>query len=69
MLFSMYDRTVKPIPEPTTTGLRYRIETLIGITGVKMQKYRMSWTQAILAPLNLVWRPHLILILVFEVSI
>ncbi|KAF8198617.1 MFS general substrate transporter [Pholiota molesta] len=66
---TMYDRTVKPIPEPTTTGLRYRIETLIGITGVKMQKYRMSWTQAILAPLNLVWRPHLILILVFEAMV
>ncbi|KAF8189378.1 MFS general substrate transporter [Pholiota molesta] len=66
---TMYDRTVKPIPEPTTTGLRYRIETLVGITGLKMQKYRMSWTQAIFAPLTLVWRPHLILILVFEAMV
>ncbi|KAF8156654.1 MFS general substrate transporter [Crassisporium funariophilum] len=63
---TMYDRTVRPIPEPTTTGLRYRIETLIGITGVKMQKYRISWTQSIMSPLHLVWRPHLLMILIFE---
>jgi hypothetical protein len=66
-LFSIYDRTLKPIPEPTTTGLRYRIETLIGITGSKMQKYRISWTESILAPLRLVWRPHLLMLLIFEV--
>ncbi|KAG6864326.1 hypothetical protein C0991_010446 [Blastosporella zonata] len=63
----MYDRTVKPIPERPTTGLRYRIETLIGITGVKMAKYRASWMESILTPLNVVWRPHLIMILLFEV--
>ena len=66
-LFSIYDRTVRPIPEPTTTGLRYRIETLIGITGSKMQKYRISWTESILNPFRLVWRPHLIVLLIFEV--
>ena len=66
-LFSIYDRTVRPIPEPTTTGLRYRIETLIGITGSKMQKYRISWTESILNPFRLVWRPHLIMLLIFEV--
>lgn len=32
------DRDVVPFPERPTTGLRYRIETLIGITGVKMAK-------------------------------
>ncbi len=63
----MYDRTVKPIPEAQTTGLRYRIESLIGITGVKMAKYRISWTESILSPLNVVWRPHLLGILIFEV--
>jgi len=65
--FSMYDRTVRPIPEPTTTGFRYRIETLIGITGSKMQKYRVSWTESILNPLRLIWRPHLLMLLIFEV--
>ncbi|KAF8804778.1 MFS general substrate transporter [Phlegmacium glaucopus] len=63
---TMYDRTVRPIPEPTTTGLRYRIETLIGITGSKMQKYRVSWTESILSPLRIVWRPHLLMLLIFE---
>lgn len=35
---TMYDRDVVPFPERPTTGLRYRVETLIGITGVKMAK-------------------------------
>lgn len=63
----MYDRTVKPIPEPTTTGLRNRIENLLGITGLKMAKYRVSWAEAILSPFRLVWRPHLLMMLIFEV--
>jgi len=62
----MYDRTVKPIPEPSTTGLRYRIETLIGITGWNMSKYRISWAESIWSPFKVVWRPHLLMILVFE---
>lgn len=65
----MYDRTVKPIPEPPTKGLRYRIETLIGLTGVKMAKYRSSWKESILSPFNVVWRPHLMMILWFEVGV
>jgi len=63
---TLYDRTAKPIPEPPTRGLRYRIETLIGITGVKMQKYRISWAESIMSPFYLVWRPHLLMILIFE---
>jgi len=63
---TIYDRTVRPIPEPATTGLRYRIETLLGITGWKMSKYRISWTKSILSPFNVVWRPHLLMILIFE---
>jgi MFS family permease len=63
---TIYDRTVRPIPEHTTTGLRYRIETLIGITGAKMQKYRISWAESIMSPFYLVWRPHLLMVLIFE---
>jgi MFS family permease len=66
---TMYDRTCRPIPERPSTGLRYRIESLVGITGLKMQKYRISWTEAILSPLNVVWRPHLLGILVFEAMV
>ncbi|KAL9708886.1 hypothetical protein Ac2012v2_008041 [Leucoagaricus gongylophorus] len=66
---TIYDRTVRPtIPEPTTTGLRYRVETLIGITGWKMAKYRASWWESSMAILHVVWRPHLLSVLVFEVT-
>ena len=68
IISSMYDRTVKPIPPRPSFGLRYRIETLIGVTGLKMAKYRSSWTDIVLGCINIVWRPHLLGILVFEVS-
>ena len=66
----MYDRGVKglPPPPPTSGGLRYRIEMLVGITGVKMAKYRVTWREAISAPFKLFWRPHLLGILAFEVQ-
>ncbi|KAA1476567.1 MFS general substrate transporter [Dentipellis sp. KUC8613] len=63
---TIYDRTVKPIPPRPTTGLRYRFETLVGLTGLKMAKYRASWTTAFFACLNIIWRPHLAGILLFE---
>ena len=66
----MYDRKLadpKPIPRPKS-ALRYRIETLIGITGVRMAKYRATWTEVVLSWFNLIWRPHLLGILLFEVS-
>lgn len=66
---TIYDRTVVPIPSRPTTGRRYRIETLVGITGVKMSKYRASWSQTILSPFNVLWRPHLISILIFEAMV
>ncbi|KAL1661633.1 major facilitator superfamily domain-containing protein [Schizophyllum commune] len=63
---TLYDRGLKPVPPRPTTGLRYRIETLLGITGVKMAKYRDSWLDVLYAPFNLVWRPHLLPLLLFE---
>ncbi|KAH7929950.1 MFS general substrate transporter [Leucogyrophana mollusca] len=65
---TMYDRTVKPIPKRPTQGLRYRVETLIGLTGLKMAKYRPPWWEVVLCPFNVVWRPHLLSILIFEAS-
>jgi len=62
----MYDRTLKPIPPRPTTGLRYRVETLIGITGIKMAKYRSSWSEVVFSPVKIVWRPHLLGALIFE---
>ncbi|KAF8639280.1 hypothetical protein AX16_010352 [Volvariella volvacea WC 439] len=63
---TMYDRTVRPIPARPTSGLRYKVETLLGLTGVKMAKYRARWTDIALEPLRVVWRPHLLSILIFE---
>ena len=63
----MYERGVRNIPSRPRSGLRYRIETLVGITGVNMAKYRATWIEAVSAPFKLVWRPHLLSILIFEV--
>lgn len=63
---TMYDRGVKPVPPRPYTGLKYRVYTLIGITGTKMAKYRSSFKDAIMGPLNVAWRPHLLMALVYE---
>ncbi|KAI8986780.1 MFS general substrate transporter [Trametes punicea] len=65
---TMYDRKLpnpRPIPRPKSK-LRYRLETLIGVTGWRMAKYRDTWSKAIFACINVVWRPHLFAILLFE---
>ncbi|KAF5380009.1 hypothetical protein D9615_006165 [Tricholomella constricta] len=63
---TLYDRTLKPVPPRPTTGLRYRIETLVGITGIKMTKYRTKWVPAIMSQFQVIWRPHVLSILIFE---
>ena len=63
----MYDRGVKNHTSQPAGSLRYRIETLVGITGVKMTMYSATWYEAVSAPFKLVWRPHLLSIVVFEV--
>ena len=63
----MYDRKLKnPRPNSEATGMWHQIETLIGITGARMAKYRASWFEVFFACLNIVWRPHLFMILWFE---
>ncbi|KAF8500308.1 MFS general substrate transporter [Russula emetica] len=63
---TMYDRGVKDLPSRPTGSLHYRFETLMGITGVKMAKYRATWHEAVSAPFKLFWRPHLLSIVVFQ---
>jgi len=65
---SMYDRTLsnpRPIPRPAS-GLCYRVQTLIGVTGWRMARFRPGWREVTLACADLVWRPHMLPILVFE---
>ncbi|EPT04671.1 hypothetical protein FOMPIDRAFT_110013 [Fomitopsis schrenkii] len=42
------------------------IETVIGISGAKMAQYRASWQESVLACADLIWRPHLLGILLLE---
>nr|VWO96428.1 Benomyl/methotrexate resistance protein [Ganoderma boninense] len=68
---TMYDRKLpnpRPIPRPES-ALRYRVETLVGITGARMSKYRDTWRTAVFSILNVVWRPHLLMILLFEAMV
>lgn len=74
LFLRMYDRRLKHQPSPpprslTKQYLRYRIESLVGVTGVRMAKHRQPWLNIIFAPLMIVWRPHLLAILVFEAMV
>ncbi|KAI0691855.1 MFS general substrate transporter [Cytidiella melzeri] len=65
---TLYDRKLtdpRPIARPAS-AIRYRIETLVGITGARMAKYRSNWANVVSVWFNLVWRPHLFGILLFE---
>jgi hypothetical protein len=63
----MYDRHVFNIPRRIRdAGLHHRFETLIGVTGVRLAKYRMPLAKAFLEPLRIFWRPQLLGILIFE---
>ena len=65
----MYDRGIKPVPERPYSGFTYRVNTLLGITGLKMAKYRTSLWEAVSSPFRVVWRPHLLMALIYEVFI
>ena len=49
------------------TGLWERIKSLIGITGFQSARKEPTWKEVCSAPLRVVWRPHLFLLLIFEV--
>ncbi|KAG1793718.1 MFS general substrate transporter [Suillus plorans] len=63
---TMYDRRLASKPLQISTGLRYRFETLIGVTGYKMAKYRPRWPEVLLASLDVVWRPQFFFVVLFE---
>lgn len=64
---TMYDRKLEnPRPYGKKSPIVHRIQTLIGITGARMAKFRSTWTEVIFACINIVWRPHLLMILWFE---
>ncbi|TFK47549.1 MFS general substrate transporter [Heliocybe sulcata] len=63
---TLYDRSFKPVPSRPTTGVRYRIETLLGLTGLKMARYRPSVVSGLVSHMNVLWRPQLLGVLLFE---
>jgi MFS family permease len=63
---TMYDRRLVSMPLRTSTGLRYRFETLIGVTGYKMAKYRPRWPEVLFASLDVAWRPQFFFVVLFE---
>ncbi|KAF8525077.1 MFS general substrate transporter [Hysterangium stoloniferum] len=63
---TMFDRGLKPVPPRPSSGLKYRINTLIGVTGLQMAKYRTPLWEAIKNPFIVVTRPHLLLVLIYE---
>ncbi|KDQ60318.1 hypothetical protein JAAARDRAFT_602778 [Jaapia argillacea MUCL 33604] len=63
---TMYDRSIKPVPKPSTTGFRRRIDTLLGFTGLELAKYRPTLTSGVFSHLNVLWRPQILGILIFE---
>ncbi|KXN86661.1 hypothetical protein AN958_09839 [Leucoagaricus sp. SymC.cos] len=70
---SMYHRDHNANPAlprgQDAAGLKNRLWTLLGITGVKRARLEPTWKEVLVAPIDVVWRPHMFLILLFEVSV
>jgi len=56
---TMYDRQLNPVPKPNTRGIRRRVETLTGITGIKLRRFRMSFIDAVMQPALVFIRPNM----------
>ncbi|KAF8531347.1 MFS general substrate transporter [Gautieria morchelliformis] len=66
---TMYDRPPLPSPSgpsPAPFTFAHRAKTLLGVTGMRLSKYRVSVWAAGGEMLNVVWRPHLATALIFE---
>jgi hypothetical protein len=63
--FRLYDRKLSPVPKPNTHGVRRRVETLTGITGIKLRRFRMSFWEAVMQPLLVFIRPNMFLMSVY----
>lgn len=62
---TIYDRHMNPVPERHASGLRYRFDSLIGITGVRMAKYRPSLWAGVKSMFDVLWRPHALMMYIF----
>lgn len=62
---TIYDRHMNPVPPRHATGLKYRFDSLIGITGVRMAKYRPSLWAGVKSMFDVLWRPHALMMYIF----
>lgn len=62
---TQYDRHIHPVPARPSKGLRYRIQTLIGITGWQMRKYRPSWFICVAETFMILYKPAVLLPLIY----
>lgn len=62
---TIYDRHLSPVPQRHAAGLRYRFDTLIGITGARMGKHRPSLWAGVKSLFDVVWRPHALMMYIF----
>lgn len=62
---TQYDRHLHPVPRPTSTGVRRRLEGLIGIEGARMAKYRPSWYSCVSDVFAIFWKPAVLLPLLY----
>ncbi|OSX63261.1 hypothetical protein POSPLADRAFT_1139517 [Postia placenta MAD-698-R-SB12] len=65
---TLYDRSLpdpRPIPRPRSRVLN-RFQSLVGVSGWRMAQYRPRWRTVVFGCINLIWRPHILSILIFE---
>ncbi|KAJ3572242.1 hypothetical protein NP233_g3222 [Leucocoprinus birnbaumii] len=60
------DDSEAPQETPEESKFKSRVWTLIGITGIRNVKPEPTWKEVLIAPIDVVWRPHMFLILLFE---
>lgn len=65
--FRVYHRSQSAPLVLHKSGFMHRFKLLIGISGIKNRKPEPSWSKIILDPINVIWRPQILLILLFEV--
>ncbi|KAI0345576.1 MFS general substrate transporter [Trametopsis cervina] len=65
---TMYDRRMNApkLSAEYSSRIPMRVQTLIGITGARLARYRSSWADVSRIWIQLTWRPHVFGILFFE---
>lgn len=63
---SLYDRKLSPnVPKTGVTGKKFKFESLVGITGVKLRKHRMSLFDSFMQPVLVFLRPNMLLMSIY----